>query len=324
MSGSPPVHFVEVTTRALEGLPDARGDSVRSMLAADHGIEVGDVRVSLGYQVQAEMTPEQIERTVYDLFADPVIEQASCNGVLLEITGIFPSTPEAAIQVGFKPGVTDNAGQAGLDGLLTLYPKLRNAAQVATSRTYMFWDVPEGIELSQLANILHNPMIERCAYADADDCAGGRWPSLPFPARPPAVFAEPAVIDLEVNDEELQEISETGLLALNLNEMHAIQAHYRSPEVREVREGLGLPPNAPTDAELECLAQTWSEHCSHKIFAALINHKDNETGLTKQIDSLFKTHIMSPTLDIQKEVDWLLSVFHDNSGVIAWNDDWSL
>ena len=324
MSGSPPVHFVEVTTRALEGLPDARGDSVRSMLAADHGIEVGDVRVSLGYQVQAEMTPEQIERTVYDLFADPVIEQASCNGALLGITGIFPSTPEAAIQVGFKPGVTDNAGQAGLDGLLTLYPKLRNAAQVATSRTYMFWGVPERIELSRLANILHNPMIERCAYADADDCAGGRWPSLPFPARPPAVFAEPAAIDLEVNDEELQEISETGLLALNLNEMHAIQAHYRSPEVRAVREGLGLPPNAPTDAELECLAQTWSEHCSHKIFAALINHKDNETGRTKQIDSLFKTHIMSPTLDIQKEVDWLLSVFHDNSGVIAWNDDWSL
>jgi phosphoribosylformylglycinamidine synthase len=324
MSGSPPIHFVEVTTRALEGLPDARGDSVRSMLAADHDILMGDVRVSLGYQVQAEMTPEQIERTVYDLFADPVIEDGSCNGALLGITGIFPSTPEAAIQVGFKPGVTDNAGQAGLDGLLTLYPKLRNAAQVATSRTYMFWGVPEGIELSRLADILHNPMIERCAYADADDCAGGRWPSLPFPARPPAVFAEPAVIDLEVNDEELQEISETGLLALNLNEMHAIQAHYRSPEVREVREGLGLPPNAPTDAELECLAQTWSEHCSHKIFAALINHKDNETGRTKQIDSLFKTHIMSPTLDIQKEVDWLLSVFHDNSGVIAWNDDWSL
>ena len=241
------------------------------MLAADHGIEVGDVRVSLGYQVQAEMTSEQIERTVYDLFADPVIEQASCNGALLGITGIFPSTPEAAIQVGFKPGVTDNAGQAGLDGLLTLYPKLRNAAQVATSRTYMFWGVPEEIELSQLANTLHNPMIERCAYADADDCAGGRWPSLPFPARPPAVFAEPAVIDLEVNDEELQEISETGLLALNLNEMQAIQAHYRSPEVRAAREGLGLPPNAPTDAELECLAQTWSEHCSHKIFAALIN-----------------------------------------------------
>ena len=33
---------------------------------------------------------------------------------------------------------------------------------------------------------------------------------------------------------------------------------------------------------------------------------------------------MKPTLDIQNEVDWLLSIFHDNSGVIAWNKDWSL
>ena len=33
---------------------------------------------------------------------------------------------------------------------------------------------------------------------------------------------------------------------------------------------------------------------------------------------------MKPTLDIQKEVDWLLSIFHDNSGVIAWNENWSL
>ncbi|MBT5281159.1 MAG: phosphoribosylformylglycinamidine synthase, partial [Euryarchaeota archaeon] len=33
---------------------------------------------------------------------------------------------------------------------------------------------------------------------------------------------------------------------------------------------------------------------------------------------------MNPTHDMAKEVDWLLSVFHDNSGVIAWNDDWSV
>ena len=27
---------------------------------------------------------------------------------------------------------------------------------------------------------------------------------------------------------------------------------------------------------------------------------------------------------MQNEVDWLLSVFHDNSGVIAWDDEWSV
>ncbi len=324
MSGSVTVHTVEVTTRDMEGLPDARGDSVVSMLAADHGIKVGGVRVNLGYLIKAEMSQDEVERTVYDLFADPVIEIGSCSEVLLDSPNLFPHAPEAVIQVGFKPGVTDNAGQAGLDGLITLYPRLIGQSQVATSRTYMFWGLPEGIDSTELAAMLHNPMIERCAIAGADDCSSARWPSLGFPDRPPAIFAEPAIVDLEVSDKQLEEISETGLLALNLNEMHAIQAHYRNPEIRVARASLGLPSGAPTDAELECLAQTWSEHCSHKIFAARINHKDNVTGESSVIDSLFKTHIMSPTLDIQKEVDWLLSVFHDNSGVIAWNDEWSL
>ena len=321
--GSLPVHSVEVTTKEMEGLPDARGDSVRGMLSSDYGIDVGRVKVTLGYLIKADLQLDELERTVYDLFADPIIEHGTCSGTLLDSQEIFPEPPEAIVQVGFKPGVTDNAGQAGLDGLTTLFPAI-GEAQVAYTRTYMFWGLPKNTTAEQLATPLHNPMIERCVVAGKDECDSGDWPSLPFPDRPPAAFAEPAVVNLEVSDEELLNISEKGLLALNLEEMQAIQAHYQDPDIRAARESLGLPPNAPTDAELECLAQTWSEHCSHKIFAARITHKDNETGEQSVIDSLFKTHIMKPTLDIQKEVDWLLSVFHDNSGVIAWNDDWSL
>ena len=321
--GSTPIHSVEVTTKDMEGLPDARGDSIRGILSSDYGIDVGRVKVTLGYLIKADLQVEELQRTVYDLFADPIIEHGTCNGKLLDDDNIFPKPPEAIVQVGFKPGVTDNAGQAGLDGLTTLFPELEEA-RVATTRTYLFWDLPENTTAEQLSTPLHNPMIERCIVAGSDACAEGEWPSLPFPDRPPAEFAEPTIVNLEVSNEELTDISETGLLALNLEEMQAIQEHYRNPAVREARESLGLPPNAPTDAELECLAQTWSEHCSHKIFAAKISHKDTETGEQSTIDSLFKTHIMKPTLDIQKEVDWLLSVFHDNSGVIAWNDDWSL
>ena len=167
-------------------------------------------------------------------------------------------------------------------------------------------------------------MIERAAVAGRDDCSKGAWPLLEFPAMPKALFQEPATVDLEVSDEELIEISEQGLLALNLDEMRAIQAHYRDPTVRSAWKEMGLPSARPTAAELECLAQTWSEHCSHKIFAARIRHTDKVTGEDSTIDSLFKTHIMQPTLDIQGEVDWLLSIFHDNSGVISWNDDWSV
>ncbi len=324
MGTDTPVFTYEVTTRDLAGLPDARGDSVKGMLASNYGVEVGSVRVILGYQVKADLTAEEAQRAVYDLFADPVIEQGSVSGRLLDDAEIFSSRPQIVVQAGFKPGVTDNAGQAGLDGLLTIFPHIAGQAAVATSKTYAFWDVPGGVTSDWLASKLHNPMIERAAIAKRADCQAGNWPTLDFPSQPALDQQTPAVIDLEVSDERLLEISETGLLALNLNEMRAIQAHYRDPVVREQRKALGLPEGAPTDAELECLAQTWSEHCCHKIFASKIHHVDTVTGEDSTIDSLFKTHIMKPTLDIQNEVDWLLSIFHDNSGVIAWNDEWSL
>ena len=324
MGTTTPVFSFEVTTRDLAGLPDARGDSVKTMLASNYNLNVQSVRVILGYQVRAKLSSEEADRTVYDLFADPVMEQGSVNTRLLDDTTIFSEAPQIVIQAGFKPGVTDNAGQAGLDGLLTLFPQLDSDSAVATTRTYAFWGVPKNTSADWLASKLHNPMIERASIAGLTECKKSDWPSLDFPNQPALDQAAPAIVDLEVSDKELIEISETGLLALNLNEMKAIQSHYRDPLVREAREQLGLPSNAPTDAELECLAQTWSEHCSHKIFAAKIHHKDTETGEHSTIDSLFKTHIMKPTLDIQKEVDWLLSIFHVNSGVIAWNEEWSL
>ena len=324
MGMSTPVHSFEVTTRDLEGLPDARGDSVKLMLESNYGVDVGAVRVILGYQIRAALTSEEAERVVYDLFADPVIERGSVDSPLLDDKSVFPDSPQIVIATGFKPGVTDNAAQAGLDGLLTIFPHLAGRAEMVTSRTYLFWGVPEGTTTEWLASKLHNPMIERAKIAQRADCQAGNWPTLDFSDRQPLSHQEPSVVDLEVSNEDLIEISETGLLALNLDEMQAIQRHYRSDEIRAAREVRGLVPNAPTDVELECLAQTWSEHCSHKIFAARIHHVDTETGEDSTIDSLFKTHIMKPTLDIQSEVDWLLSIFHDNSGVIAWNDDWSL
>jgi len=318
-----PVHLIEVTPRELPGLQDTRGESIRGMLSADHNLSVGKVRSITGYQVKANLSPGELLQSLQDLFTDPIIEQGVANKSLLDDPTIFPSAPDLAIMVGFKPGVTDNAAQAALDGLLTLFPNQKDA-QIATTMTYLFWDIPANTDNTWLAKTLHNPMIERAAMATAEHCSNSVWPQLSYPERPAIPFSEPATIDLEVSDETLIQISEEGLLALNLEEMQAIQAHYRDGEIQSIRESLGLPPTTPTDVELECLAQTWSEHCSHKIFAAKIHHIDTTTGEDSEINSLFKTHIMQPTLDMQKQVDWLLSIFHDNSGVIEWTDDWSL
>tara|TARA_B110000881_G_C18600127_1_gene534483 strand:- start:1047 stop:4088 length:3042 start_codon:yes stop_codon:yes gene_type:complete len=315
---------VEVTPKSLAGLKDTRGESIRRQLASDHGLEISEVRSITGYLVKGNFNETHHEKMVSDLFCDPIIEHGVVNQYILNDSSIFPQKPDVAIQIGFKPGVTDNAAQAGLDGLKTLFPSEAEDAEVSTTMTYIFYGISDDVDCQWLANQLHNPMIERAVISDQTSCVNSQWPTLDFPEPPVNVFGTPSTIDLEVDDKILIEISEKGLLALNLEEMQTIQAHYRDPVVRVTREKKGLPPNAPTDVELECLAQTWSEHCKHKIFSANIHHIDTETGEDTHIDSLFKTHIMKPTFDIAEKVDWLLSLFHDNSGVIEWNPEWSL
>ena len=315
---------VEVTPKSLAGLKDTRGESIRRQLASDHDLDITEVRSITGYLVKGNFNETHHEKMVSDLFCDPIIEHGAVNQYILNDTNIFPQKPDVAIQIGFKPGVTDNAAQAGLDGLKTLFPSEAEDAEVSTTMTYIFYGVPNDVDCQWLANQLHNPMIERAIISDQASCENNQWPALDFPEPPVNIFGTPTTIDLEVDDDSLIEISEKGLLALNLEEMQTIQAHYRDPIVRATREKEGLPPAAPTDVELECLAQTWSEHCKHKIFAANIHHVDTETGEDSHIDSLFKTHIMKPTFDIAEKVDWLLSLFHDNSGVIEWNPEWSL
>lgn len=301
---------------------DVRGDVVRRQLKADHNITVANVRSICGYLISGETSASAIAERVDDLFADPIIELGAANTSMLT-TPTFGDGPETIITVGFKPGVTDNPGKAATDGFLTLFPG-DIEAKIATYTTYVFYGLPTDCEPSWLAETLHNGLIERALIADRAACEAQAWPELMFPTPPEQVFIEPQSIDLECDDATLEEISTSGLLALNLNEMHAIQAHYRDETVRQHRTEMGISPNAPTDVELECLAQTWSEHCKHKIFASRIHHVDHETGEDTIVDSLFKTHIMKPTHDMQKDVDWLLSVFHDNSGVIAWDDTWSV
>jgi phosphoribosylformylglycinamidine synthase II len=310
------VHTIEVLPKTGGEMIDARGESIRRQLSSDHNLDITEVRSTLGYLVRGDLSASELSRATTELFSDPIIEDGIANSTFVG-TGHFNIEPDLTILIGFKPGVTDNRAQAALDGLQTLFPD-KDDLSVATTTGYMFWGLPGSVDVDWLSNQLFNQMIERVAISSDGNA------SLDFPERPPTTYQPPATVDLEISDEELIELSQTGLLALNLEEMKAIQSHYRNPDVQAIRKTHGLYAGAPTDVELECLAQTWSEHCSHKIFAAKIHHCDNETGEDSTIDSLFKTHIMKPTFDIRESADWLLSLFHDNSGVIEWTEDWSL
>ena len=118
---------------------------------------------------------------------------------------------------------------------------------------------------------------------------------------------------LRASDEALVRISRERLLALNLKEMKTIQRQYRKLE------------RNPTDAELECLAQTWSEHCKHKVFNGIIHYTEN--GREETIDNLFKNTIVAATDTIRKQLgarDWCVSVFEDNAGVVKFDENFNM
>jgi len=310
---------VDVTPVIKSGMIDTRARSVAKIIPVRIRKKISNLRTSLGYTIKGDFSEEQAEHAAKVLFSDPITEQSSTNGSIG--SGFLPGIEESdiTIQVGYKAGVTDNKAMAAEDGLRTVFPDKH--LKVASTVSYHLWLMEEDVDLSSLTEVLHNPMLEQVSIISGKNRAAQL---LKFPSLDEQRYIPPNTVNLDVDDSTLMDISENGLLALNLEEMKAIQSYYRNKSTQTSRETLNLPPHSPTDVELECLAQTWSEHCSHKIFSAKIEHIDTETGEKSTIDSLFKTHIVSPTSDISNDVDWLLSVFHDNSGVIAWTDDWSL
>ncbi|MEI8241012.1 MAG: AIR synthase related protein, partial [Actinomycetota bacterium] len=116
-----------------------------------------------------------------------------------------------------------------------------------------------------------------------------------------------------MDDAALTRLSREGQLYLSLVEMQTIQTHFR-----------GLDRD-PTDIELETVAQTWSEHCSHKTLAGRIRYRDDQGERTFQ--NMLKETIFAATQQIRKglgERDWCVSVFSDNAGVIRFDDQYNV
>ncbi|MBI5017172.1 MAG: phosphoribosylformylglycinamidine synthase subunit PurS [Deltaproteobacteria bacterium] len=316
-------HRVEV---AMKGhLRDARGEGVAREVREFLHRSVEEVRTLDVYTVDLGLGADEVERGAKEALSDPIVQDAAV-GLPLALRS-HPAF-HWAVEVGFLPGVTDNVGRTAKEALEMLLGRaFPHEAQVYTAVQYLLRGedlTREGAEAIAVG-LLANPLIERWEILSREEfgARGG------FPARVPRVREGevPSVeaVDLEVTDEELLRLSKERLLALSLEEMEVIRHHYLDEAVRARRRELGLP-DAPTDVELECLAQTWSEHCKHKIFNATI-HYDDGAGNTRTVESLFKTYVVGATERIRKGLgdrDFCLSVFKDNAGVIAFDDQWSL
>ncbi len=299
---------IEITP--LSEWRDARGEGIKHQIVEFLKLGVDAVRTRDVYTIRAEINSDEIAAVAAGL-SHPVLQRG--------VVGMSPPEPPCdwLVAVGFKAGVTDNVGRSLHEAVGDIIGrKLREDEFTFSSVEYLLY----GNELDRAkveyiaANLLANSLIEDVVVLD------GRCLHEGIPLHLPLVAAtgggKVREYDLEVDDAALIDISRKGILALSLDEMKAIQNYFRQASGRQE---YGLH-NCPTDVELEVLAQTWSEHCKHKIFAAEIDYLDAATGKREHIVSCYKTFIVQSTKEISQEVDWLVSVFHDNAGVIGFNE----
>ncbi|MHC4777329.1 MAG: phosphoribosylformylglycinamidine synthase subunit PurS [Planctomycetota bacterium] len=308
------IHRVEVALKP--GIADARGSSVKDSIRSFLEMDVDEVRVRDVLKIDSDLDDTEIEK-VRQEFTDPVIQESAL--------GILPAADyDWVVVVGFNPGVTDNVGRSARIAVEDITGRpFPSGKAIYTECEYFLKG--GGLSCDDVwrvgRDLLANVLIERVGVLSAEEREGSD-PDLYVPVIEGLSEIRVDEVNLDVGDEELLRISSEGILSLNLNEMKTIQGHFRRPEVVKRREAASMPAN-PTDAELECLAQTWSEHCKHKIFNAEIDYSEPD-GVRETIRSLFDTYIRGSTEEIAKKVDWLVSVFHDNAGVVRFDDTTNL
>lgn len=217
-----------------------------------------------------------------------------------------------ALEIGFLPGVTDNVGHT-VSELAAL--TLNDNQPVYSSQIFLLKGSLSEEDVRGISASLHNPLIQRSSIKAAASYQkdGGMdvvVPKVKLDNR--GISADD--INLDIPDADLAAIGKDGILnpdgtrrgplGMSLLYMKAVRDYFKK---------LGRPAK---DIELEMIAQSWSEHCKHTIFASPIDDVK---------DGLYKHYIKRATQDIRAARgtgDICVSVFKDNAGGIIFDDEW--
>ena len=251
--------------------------------------------IGYGYRFDAELAPQ----------LQLVLGDAKTHSLRLANTPTsLPPAPYLA-EVRPRAGVTDNVAQSVLALLANASARHgveHSVKRVASGRIYALAE-------AESAAKLYNPIVESVEVLSARAWAERGFAiaiaEVQLPAQPASIS-----IDLDqLDDDQLTELSKLGVddgqrrrgpLGLSLDDLRCLRDYYRK---------LNRPIH---DIELETFAQSWSEHCKHRFFAASIDDID---------EGLFRRYIQSATEQISAaKPGFCLSVFHDNAGAIAFGD----
>ena len=288
----------EVDIYPKPGLPNRAAEQVASE-AEELGLGSLKVAAAHGYLIEGNLSADQARELAASLLADAVVESTVVAQVGEDELNTSPNGANRLVHVLPKPGVMDPVAQSALDAIADFEIP---ADAVRTFQKYWLADIADD-QLEPLCDkILANDAIEQVVVGplDIERLEVGSaydFHLLTVPIR-------------DMDDAALERLSREGQLYLKLDEMRTIAEHFRSLD------------RDPTDIELETLAQTWSEHCSHKTLAGRINYRDADGE--RQFKNMLRETIFAATEVIRERLgddDWCVSVFSDNAGIVRFDEE---
>ena len=281
--------------------PDPDGSELLEAAAELGILGLRSARLGRGVLLSPHLSAEEIERVRAELLCDPVLDVGRVTA-----PGKRPTTRANAHRalVARKPGVMDPVANTVARVIKDAGLLVESAERDLHVTTFRAWELEGEVNSEALhelgTRILANETIEDLRIDEE---------GLHFAA--PSASSETGRVEVRLrnlDDEALMALSRSGQLSLDVFEMRAVQSHF----VELDRE--------PSLAELETIAQTWSEHCKHKTFTGRIDCSDDMGGA--RIENLLKETIKRATLELDKP--WCVSVFHDNAGIVEFDQGWDV
>lgn len=290
----------EVDIHPAPGQPDLIAQHVAAT-AADIGL-AGDWKLAAarGFLIQGAISRDQAQTLARELLSDSVVERFVLGAAGDKSLAQPPQGGGQLIHVMPKPGVTDPVAASTLAAIGDF--GIQADAVVTLTKYWIDGLSPEQVKLLA-TKVLANDSIEQVVIGPLE------LERIDFGT--PYRFELKTIALQGMSDDELVKLSKEWQLSLTLVEMQTIQRHFQE---------LGRDP---TDAELETVAQTWSEHCSHKTLGGKIRYRDEQREHT--FGNMLKETIFAATQSIRKQLgdrDWCVSVFKDNAGVVKFDDQY--
>ncbi len=292
----------QIDLHPAAGSPDRLAADVLSD-AVDLGLPADlKIRSARSFLIQGALSKEQANDIASSLLVEPVVEECVVAEVGSDELCQIPAGLQQLVTVLPLPGVTDPQAESAMLAIRGLGFAV---SAVRTAKKYWISQLDPSLEETLFKKLLCNESVEMIVP--------GRLQLERLNQNRQWEFSENVIPVRGVSDEQLKSISSENQLSLSLVEMKTIEAHF---------ESLGRDP---ADIELETIAQTWSEHCSHKTLAGRIEYSDGET--TIEFDNMLKETIFAATMQIREDLgddDWCVSVFKDNAGIVDFDDQYNV